>query len=69
MTWVRCECGCGFEGEDDVVQFCVEEAVMERLYWTEKIRPLTGGMAEASGVSPHEQAQAEHEQLMRDLKG
>lgn len=27
MTWAHCECGCGFEGEDDVTQFCVEEAM------------------------------------------
>jgi hypothetical protein len=25
-TW--CECGCGFEGEDDVTQFCIEEAAL-----------------------------------------
>jgi len=25
---VRCECGCGFEGEDDVAQFCIEEAFL-----------------------------------------
>jgi hypothetical protein len=25
---VQCECGCGFEGEDDVTQFCVEEACL-----------------------------------------
>ena len=28
LTWVACECGCGFEGEDDVVQFLIEEACM-----------------------------------------
>jgi hypothetical protein len=26
LTWVECECGCGFEGEDEVTQFCIEEA-------------------------------------------
>jgi hypothetical protein len=25
---VTCECGCGFEGEDDVTQFCIEEAAL-----------------------------------------
>jgi hypothetical protein len=28
LTWVSCECGCGWEGEDDVAQFCIEEAVL-----------------------------------------
>lgn len=27
MTWVRCECGCGWEGEDEVTQWLVQEAV------------------------------------------
>lgn len=27
MTWVRCECGCGWEGEDEVTQLLVEEAI------------------------------------------
>jgi hypothetical protein len=26
LTWASCECGCGFEGEDEVTQFCIEEA-------------------------------------------
>lgn len=26
MTWVICECGCGYEGEDPVTQYLVEEA-------------------------------------------
>ena len=32
MTWVRCECGCGWEGEDEVTQYLVEEAVLMRLH-------------------------------------
>ena len=28
LTWVACECGCGWEGEDDVTQWLVEEAAM-----------------------------------------
>lgn len=28
LTWAACECGCGFEGEDDVTQFCIEEAAL-----------------------------------------
>lgn len=31
MTWVQCECGCGFEGEDPVAQYLLEEALMARL--------------------------------------
>jgi len=27
---VRCECGCGWEGEDEVTQYLIEEAVMFR---------------------------------------
>lgn len=26
MTWTSCECGCGWEGEDEVTQFLIEEA-------------------------------------------
>jgi hypothetical protein len=26
---VRCDCGCGYEGEDEVVQWLVEEACYE----------------------------------------
>ena len=28
MTSVACECGCGFEGEDEVTQWCIEEAAL-----------------------------------------
>lgn len=28
MTWAACECGCGWEGEDDVTQWCIEEAAL-----------------------------------------
>lgn len=31
FTWLRCECGCGYEGEDEVWQFMIEEALMYRL--------------------------------------
>jgi hypothetical protein len=26
LTWARCECGCGWEGEDEVTQWLLEEA-------------------------------------------
>lgn len=28
---MRCECGCGYEGEDPVAQYLLEEALMTRL--------------------------------------
>ncbi len=31
FTWVRCECGCGWEGEDEVTQWLIEEAVQLRI--------------------------------------
>lgn len=31
FTWTRCECGCGYEGEDEVAQFLIEEALIEGL--------------------------------------
>lgn len=29
MTRTTCECGCGWEGEDEVTQFLIEEAVFD----------------------------------------
>lgn len=31
LTWVTCECGCGWEGEDEVTQWLVEEAVQIKI--------------------------------------
>lgn len=31
FTWVTCECGCGYEGEDEVAQHLIEEALLLRL--------------------------------------
>jgi hypothetical protein len=28
---VECECGCGYQGEDEVAQFLIEEACLLRL--------------------------------------
>lgn len=28
LAWVRCECGCGEEGVDEVTQWLIEEAAM-----------------------------------------
>lgn len=27
-TWVRCECGCGYAGEDEVAQWLLEDALI-----------------------------------------
>jgi len=31
LTWARCECGCGWEGEDEVTQWLIEEAAFAAL--------------------------------------
>jgi hypothetical protein len=64
LTWTRCDCDCGFEGEDDVTQFCIEDAVMERLHRLQQA--ATDG--EAPVLSPHEQAKAEHQALLDRLR-
>ena len=28
LAWVACDCGCGWEGDDEAAQWLVEEAVM-----------------------------------------
>lgn len=33
---MACECGCGYEGEDEVAQFLLEEALDERVRWEER---------------------------------
>jgi hypothetical protein len=45
LTWARCECGCGLEGEDEVTQWLIEEAafwVLEHL----EAEELLGSSAE-----------------------
>lgn len=44
MTWARCECGCGWEGEDEVTQHLLEEAAHTTL-------------DRARALSEHEQAE------------
>ncbi len=41
LTWTSCECGCGFEGEDDVTQFCIEEALLDRLDYEAQITAMS----------------------------
>jgi hypothetical protein len=54
---VRCDCGCGFEGPDDVTQWCVEEAA------TLVVVAEENRQAEPE-LSPGEQQKLRHEQLM-----
>jgi len=54
---VRCECGCGFVGEDDVTQFCVEEAVFERLHLAEAMERSDSAPVDLLGApDPMQQA-------------
>lgn len=46
LTWVRCECGCGFEGIDPVAEYLLEEALLEMLE-AAKLVALEGEAAEA----------------------
>lgn len=55
LTWVRCECGCGFEGEDEVVQFLLEEALAILVEGDEAIAEL-GAVKEREISSAIEQA-------------
>ncbi len=74
---MECECGCGWAGEDDVTQFCVEEAVYERLEATEKrVQTQMGeALGEADfadgvpGITPGQQQSSEHQARMAELRG
>lgn len=67
MTWTACECGCGQSGEDDVAQFCIEEAVLERLEW-EDLRERRGQVDEGPELTPFQQARTEHEARMSQIR-
>jgi len=60
---VRCEC-CGWEGEDDVAQWVIEEAVMERL----RVQSETV-VEELRDVSPGDQQKLDHAARMARLTG
>jgi len=56
---VQCECGCGWEGEDEVAQWLIEEAVM-----------LKGRVVQAKEVreaSRKAEQQARADAALRDL--
>jgi hypothetical protein len=45
FTWVACECGCGYEGEDPVAQWQLEDALMYRLELQERPDPAADALA------------------------
>jgi hypothetical protein len=59
---VRCECGCGFDGVDEVAQLCVEEAALT--YWAVK-------ESREASVSEHggSETAARHAELMAQATG
>lgn len=67
MTSVRCDC-CGEEGEDDLVQWCIEEALWERYRIIST--PQADEMESADlTMSPGEQQQVRHTARMAELRG
>lgn len=65
---VKCECGCGWSGVDTVTQFLVEEALLARLEFAERLARVEGaGGSGEPELSPHDAAGAAHAAAMRDL--
>lgn len=62
FTWVRCECGCGWEGEDEVAQWLIEEAVLLK-------HRAQGQQDELSAVERAGRSDRLHEMALRALKG
>lgn len=60
---MRCECGCGWEGEDEVTQWLLEEAVLMRLRVDETNR-ARAWEAEREADPEAEQLLARHAELM-----
>jgi hypothetical protein len=58
---VRCECGCGYEGEDEVTQYLIEEAAFETAEWQERLAEVR---EPSGGLPPHQAAAARHAALM-----
>lgn len=54
FTWVTCECGCGYEGEDEVAQYLIEEALDLRARL--EMRPKPGEQAVAGSLARRERA-------------
>ena len=55
LTWVRCECGCGWEGVDETTEWLVWEAVGVRSRWNQL----------RADAAANEAASAEIEQMER----
>lgn len=71
---MSCECGCGWEGIDDVTQYLVEEAIYERLEHVDREVKRRAGQTTSfentdmvTSVSPGEAAAAEHAMKMMRL--
>lgn len=63
MTWVQCDCGCGWEGEDEVTQYLIEEAVLMRLRVDETNR-IREYEREREADAQGEELLARHAELM-----
>jgi hypothetical protein len=63
LTWARCDCGCGWSGEDEVTQFLIEEAVTLRWQATEQ-RAQMEALEESRQPTPEEEAEARHQRLV-----
>lgn len=76
MAWTACECGCGWEGLDDVTQWLIEEAAHEGDEMRERMVALHrderadgASMAPAKQqVSPHEALAQRHAELMAGMR-
>lgn len=62
LTWARCECGCGWEGEDPVTQYLLEEAGLLLLDAAE-------ARAESEAVEDAQRAERLREMAQRALSG
>jgi len=56
---VRCDC-CGWDGEDEVTQYLIEEASFEFVELEERLAEHRQG---EQAVSPHQAAAARHAEL------
>lgn len=65
---MTCEC-CGQEGEDDVTQYLLEEAVWERYRLAVSAQAEAADEISHEEMSPGEQQAASHAMRMAQLKG
>jgi hypothetical protein len=70
LTWVACECGCGWEGEDEVTQWLVEEAVVLGVRARDRANADADGGDVTPDLSPEERLLMErHAQFMATSRG